>query len=240
MSDLPPLEIPLLILAGGKATRLGKLSADRPKYLMPVGQDRVFADVHLDWVRAQGFRKVILSVGWMAEMIREYCQSGERWGLEIVYAEDGPTPVGTGGAVAQSLQHHYSDLAVTYGDTLLNLNARELFATFCAAKTQGMDCLMTVFENTVPGHVCNATIVNDRLTYDKFAPDPKWKYIDYGFLFLSRSTIESEFALPRPFDLALPLSKVSHQGRVFGVPINDRFWEIGSPEALDEFRSKMG
>src|SRR4051812_21605901 len=91
-------QVPLLILAGGKATRLKHLSQNTPKYLMPVG-DRCFADIHLEWAAQQGFKDILLSLGHLSEQIQAHCGNGEKYGLTIKYLLDGDTPLGTGGAL---------------------------------------------------------------------------------------------------------------------------------------------
>ena len=91
------MNVPLLILAGGKATRLQGLAKDTPKYLQPITANRCFADYHLEWARRQDFSKVILSVGHFGEKVEAYCGNGSKYGLEISYLYDGTTPLGTGG-----------------------------------------------------------------------------------------------------------------------------------------------
>ncbi len=231
--DLPPI----LVLAGGRATRLKNLSIDTPKYLMPVGNDRVFADVHLDWLSKNGFKKVFLSIGYLADKIKEFCGTGERWNLEISYLEDGPTLRGTGGAIRNSLQFNYQELCITYGDTLLNFNTQDFIQKFrdFAENTNGLGA-MTVYKNAVPGHICNIDWNPPFITYDKKNPSSRWQYIDYGFMILKRKLIE-DFPTEIPLDLASPLSQASYSKRLMGYSVKERFWEIGSPEALIEFQN---
>ena len=226
---------PLLILAGGKATRLKSLAQDTPKYLQPIeagGEGRCFADFHLGWAKHEGFSRVILSVGHLGEKIETYCGNGSRYGLEISYLFDGATPLGTGGAVQAALKFPFTSLAITYGDTMLRFPVQKFLEGFAQSDCAGA---MTVFRNTVEGHQANATLQGDRVIYDKLKPEPSWQYIDYGFLALRRSAIE-EFTEKAPFDLALPLTRLSRSGLVYGYAVEHRFWEIGSPEALEEFR----
>ena len=97
---------------------------------------------------------------------------------------------------------------------------------------------MTVFENRLPGHVCNIDVQAPWVTYDKINPKASWKYIDYGFMVLKRSLIES-FSPQRPLDLAQPLSEASFEKKIVGFQVQERFWEIGSPEALSQFQAKL-
>lgn len=231
-SDVLP---PILVLAGGKATRLKNLVVDTPKYLMPVGPGLTFADVHLKWLQSLGFETVYLSIGYLGEKIRRYCGNGEKWNLKIDYLEDGAVPAGTGGAVRKALQFPFEDLCVTYGDTLLDFSLKEFLNQFRGSQALGS---MTILENKVPGHVCNIDLHGPWVNYNKMNPNPKWRYIDYGFMVLSRSLIES-FSSEIPLDLAAPLAEASSNKKILGFPVENRFWEIGSPEALAEFQSRF-
>ena len=217
------------------ATRLGKLSQDRPKYLMEVAPGKVFADVHLRWAQEQGFREVVLCVGNLAEMIEDHCGDGERWGVKITYIHDGPTRLGTGGALRRAWNMRKDPLfAVTYGDTLLTLHADELFAKLEAdPKAQG---LMTVFKNTLQGHRCNVRLDGKWALYDKENPPTDAEHIDYGFLVFKEDFIAQ--ISKEPQDLAVALAHCAKSKQLLAHEVYERFWEIGSLEALEEFQSK--
>ncbi len=229
------VEVPLLIIAGGRATRLGALSDDVPKFLVPVGRGRVFADVQLAWAREHGFRQVRLAVGYRAGDIEAYCGDGSRYGLQLAYAYDGDEALGTGGAVKRAFADPPPWIAVLYGDTILDLDCQDVIDV---ARTTDANAVMTALENPPPGQPCNLTLDGDRVTYSKSNPDPAWRFIDYGFLVVSRRFLA---AIPAPpVDLAVALESASAAGLVRGVKVTARFWEINTPESLGEFRRRFG
>ncbi len=240
--------VPLLILAGGKATRLKDLSANTPKYLMPITDSKsldkqkvqTFADFHLKWAYEQGFRRIFLSVGYLAKAIKDYCKDGSKWSLNISYLDDGSSPQGTGGAVALSLSQDFDYLAVTYGDTMLTLNAGELFDHLLISQkmNQNIRGLMTIYPLDIEGHTANASNDNGLARYSKKEPKSDWKYIDYGFLFLQRNLIE-DFSSSRPLDLAEPLADFCSKNKILAHICKERFWEIGSLESLQEFQNRF-
>jgi N-acetyl-alpha-D-muramate 1-phosphate uridylyltransferase len=229
---LTAADIPLLVLAGGKATRLAHLAKNTAKYVQPITESVNFSDVHLRWIREKGFRKVFLSIGHLGEQVREHCGDGSRFGLEISYLADGAVPLGTGGAVKAALQSPFEILAVTYGDTVLNFNVESFLTDF---QKSGLPAGMTLFRNTLAGHVCNADLNQHLALYDKDSPHADWLYIDYGFLIFRREAV-GLFPEKPSFDLAEPVSAFSRKSELFGFAVANRFWEIGSPEALEEFR----
>lgn len=225
--------VPLVILAGGRATRLASRSADCPKFLMPVAERRVFADVQLAWVAEQGFTDVVLSIGYRGAMIRQYVGDGARWGLKVAYAEDGDSPLGTGGAVRRAFATPPPLMAVLYGDTVLDLDCRQV-----VAEARGATALMTVME-APRGEVPNAHLENGLVQYDKRAPRPDWKHIDYGLSVLSLAFVE-EIPLVTPVDLADVFSSVARRGELRGHLATRPYHEINTPEALEAFRRRFG
>jgi D-glycero-alpha-D-manno-heptose 1-phosphate guanylyltransferase len=115
-----------LVLAGGLGTRLRTVVADRPKVLAPVA-GRPFLEHLLADLDAQGFRRVILAVGHLREMIVEAIGSSFR-GLSIAYSEE-ERPLGTGGAIARGLALAApGPCFVLNGDTWLEIDYAAMLA----------------------------------------------------------------------------------------------------------------
>jgi D-glycero-alpha-D-manno-heptose 1-phosphate guanylyltransferase len=109
-----------IVLAGGLGTRLASVTHGVPKVLAPVG-DRPFLELLLRRLQQKGIWRVILSVGYMASMIRG--QIGEEFdGLELAYAVE-DEPLGTGGAASKALALAHNDsVLVLNGDTFVDLD----------------------------------------------------------------------------------------------------------------------
>ena len=93
---------PVVILAGGIATRLRPITEKIPKALVEVG-GKPFIDHQLNLLKSHGVHSVIISAWYKGEMIREYVGDGRRFGMDVQFVFDGETPLGTGGAVRQAL-----------------------------------------------------------------------------------------------------------------------------------------
>jgi D-glycero-alpha-D-manno-heptose 1-phosphate guanylyltransferase len=111
-----------IILAGGFGTRLRSVVNDVPKPLAPI-RGRPFLAFLLDRLAAQGFRRVVLATGYMGEKINQAL--GDRWqGMALAYSRE-DQPLGTGGAIAQSLDCIEGNACfVLNGDTHLDLDYR--------------------------------------------------------------------------------------------------------------------
>src|SRR6185295_12333572 len=89
----------VVILAGGKGTRLMPYTTSLPKPLMPVGEYPIL-DILLRQLSNQGFRRITLAVGHLAGLIQAYFKQGQDWGVELSYAYE-TTPLGTAGPIAR-------------------------------------------------------------------------------------------------------------------------------------------
>jgi NDP-sugar pyrophosphorylase family protein len=110
---------PVVILAGGKGTRLQPYTTVLPKPLMPVGQYPIL-EILLRQLSEQGFRDVTLAVGHLAGIIQAYFKEGRDWGLDITYSYEA-TPLGTAGPIAKLAQTDRSRLVLN-GDLLTTVN----------------------------------------------------------------------------------------------------------------------
>ena len=115
-----------IILAGGFGTRLREAVPDLPKPMAPVA-DKPFLAWQLDYLIKLGVSRFILSVGYKAQIIRDYF-GDEYQGAVIVYAEEG-VPLGTGGAIQCALKKATQErVFILNGDTFCEVSFSELRA----------------------------------------------------------------------------------------------------------------
>ncbi|MCW2309948.1 nucleotidyltransferase family protein [Rhodobium gokarnense] len=115
----------IVILAGGKGTRLRPFTATFPKPLVPVG-DKPILEVLLRQLSAQGFNDVTLTLGHLAEFFRAFIGQHKTLAEKINFSfveEEAPT--GTAGSLA-SVPNLDSTFMVMNGDLLTDLNFRDL------------------------------------------------------------------------------------------------------------------
>jgi len=225
-------QVPVAVLAGGMATRLGSVAQNMPKALLDVA-GKPFVDRQMDLLHRNGIRHVVICLGHLGEKIREYLGDGTKLGMHVEYSDDGPRPLGTGGAVRAALDRLGDAFWVMYGDSYLDIDYRTILAHF---DRSGADSLMTVLRNDNRWDRSNVLFSDGRLLrYDKANPTSDMNYIDYGVALLRRSTVEDHPAAV-PFDLADLYSRLVAQGRMIGYEVTRRFYEIGTTAALEETR----
>ncbi len=108
-----------LILAGGRGTRLLPVTDSLPKPMIPVAGTPILERV-LNHLVGFGINRIVLSVGYLGEMIEHHFSDGSRFGCQITYLREDPnSPRGTGGPLASlpSLFHELKEpILVMNGD----------------------------------------------------------------------------------------------------------------------------
>jgi NDP-sugar pyrophosphorylase family protein len=215
---------PVCILAGGLGSRLGGLVKDTPKPLIEVA-GKPFLLHQLDLLRASGARRIVLCVGYLGERIEATIGDGRDLGLEILYRYDPPELAGTAGAIRAAFEDLGDRFLVLYGDTYLRVD-------YAAVETASRKwpALMTVLDNGGRWDASNVLYADERIVrYDKRAPTPDMRWIDYGLSVLTPGALAGEAP-----DLADVMHDLADQGRLGGYLATERFYEIGTPQALAE------
>lgn len=222
--------LPVAILAGGLATRLRPATERVPKSLLEVnGEPFIYHQLRL--LHSRGIGRVVLCVGHLGEMVQQAVGSGRELGLSVEYSFDGPSLLGTAGAIRQALPLLGEAFFVLYGDSYL---ACEYAAVERAFFDSGKPAMMTVFRNDGLWDTSNVEFAGGNLiAYSKRAPTPRMHYIDYG-LGVFRASVFERVAAGTACDLADVYEGALQRGELAGYEVRERFYEIGSPAGLRE------
>jgi len=231
-----------VILAGGIGIRLRPLTEETPKALLPV-RGRPFADWQLRLLAEQGVERVLYSIGYRGEMIREFVGDGERWGLEVGYVDEGDELRGTGGALRLALDEGALEEAffVLSGDSYLPAELRPIESAW---EETELPALMTVFRNEDQWDRSNAIYQDGQVVlFDKDRPPDRadeMHWIDYGLSALSCEVIAERVPPDAGVtDLADLMRELSREGKLAGFEVSERFYEAGSREGLRELEQYL-
>lgn len=227
--------VPVALLAGGLATRLGSITRSVPKALVDVG-GRPFIDLQLELLSRNGIREVVLCLGHLGEQIEQYLGDGSQHGVHLRYSHDGDTPAGTAGALRWALPMLGKVFWVIYGDSYMDIDYRDILERFSTANAAG---LMTVIRNDNRWDKSNILFENGRMVrYDKRTPTPDMQYIDYGAQLLRSETL-LHLGPGEKADLADIYGGLVSEGRMAAYEVHNRFYEIGTPASLEEARQAL-
>jgi len=229
--------LPIAILAGGLATRLRPITETIPKTLVDIAGEPFLAH-QLRLLRSAGYQRVVMCVGYLGEMVREYAGDGSAFGLRVDYSFDGPRLLGTAGAIVRAMPLLGDRFSVIYGDSYLPCDYAAAERAFAESGRLG---LMTVYRNEGQWDSSNVEFDGARVVrYDKANRTPSMRHIDYGLGVFTREAFAG-VAADQPHDLAAVYQDLVRRGELAAWESPDRFYEIGSIEGiagLTEFLSR--
>ncbi len=233
--EIDLVDWPVAILAGGLAKRLRPITETIPKALITIA-GRPFIAHQLRLLHSQGLRRIVLCVGYLGEMIKTELGDGNSLGMQIDYSFDGPTLLGTGGALKRALPKLGGQFLVIYGDSYMPVDYTAIIEAFVLSKKPA---LMTIFENEGHWDASNVWFEAGEIhRYDKKLRKREMRHIDYGIAVLS-----AQVFTPYPDDLAFDLADVYARlvadKQMAAYEVKARFYEIGSPEGLAELDSLL-
>jgi len=132
-----------IILAGGLGLRLREILKDIPKPMAPVA-GRPFLEYLILQLIRWNIKEIILSVGYMGNIIKSYFSNGEKWGVKISYSPE-KKPLGTGGALRMAAQKiNDAQFLVMNGDSFFDIDFNALIHFHRknnALATMGLICI---------------------------------------------------------------------------------------------------
>lgn len=222
----------IVVLAGGLGTRLRPLTDHTPKSLIPVN-GRPFLKYQLELFKRNGIRDIVLCVGHLGDQIKEQFGDGGRLGVDVHYSEEREGLLGTAGAIRNAERFLAEEFLLTYGDSYLLLDYQAVTDWFRQRDKLG---LMVVYRNRDQLDRSNVVVEGDLVrVYDKERHMSAMEYINYGVSVLRKEAV-SLIPPGRPFTQEEFYQLLIEQQQLLAFETHQRFYEIGSPHGLDEFR----
>ena len=224
----------VVIMAGGKGTRLRPYTESCPKPMLPVG-DQPILEILLEQCIASGFRTFYFSVNYLKEQIIEYFADGSRWGVSINYLVENE-PLGTAGSLQLLPDSLTEPLLVLNGDVLTRLDPSQLLHFHSEHHAKATLCVRE-HELTVPFGV----VQTNGVELADFDEKPTYRnQVNAGVYVIDPQLL----TLLRPHQftdmpsLLLDAQDAGH--RVVVCPIHEYWLDVGRPETLREAHAMWG
>jgi histidinol-phosphate phosphatase family protein len=176
-----------VILAGGLGTRLKPLTDSRPKPMVEI-HGKPFLAYQIEQLRDQGFEKVLLLLGYLPNVVQDYCGDGKRWGIKVEYSVSAVEDQ-TGKRV--KLAEPYLDrcFLLLYCDNYWPMQMDKIWSRYARAGAQAMITVYTNKDNYTRNSVC----VDEEgfvVTYDKTCTAPGLQGVEISYAVLDKSVLE--------------------------------------------------
>jgi len=109
----------VVIMAGGKGTRVSSIASDIPKPMIPICGKPIL-EHQIECLKKNGLTEIILVIGHLGEHIKEHFGNGKRFGCNITYYNE-TEPLGTAGALYK-LKHLSDDFILLNGDIIFDID----------------------------------------------------------------------------------------------------------------------
>lgn len=220
------LPIDVIIMAGGKGSRLSPLTDEIPKPLLKVG-DKCMIDHLIDRLILFGIRQINIAVHHMSELIIEHIEINYPEGNINCFMEDNPS--GTIGAVKTISLSDNSDLLVLNADLLTNIDFENLFISYKLSKS---DAIVATKEYIVDIPFGTFQIENNNIV--GLTEKPTYSYqLNTGIYLFNKSLVDF---IPEQgkLDATDFLEDVLNRGKKISFYTMKEYWlDIGSPKDFE-------
>jgi histidinol-phosphate phosphatase family protein len=221
-----------VILVGGAGTRLGALSANTPKPLLPVGS-RPFLDYLIDEITRQGFDDVVCLAGYRADEVRAWAHGRPPRPKISVVTE--PEPLGTAGALAAARALLHDEFLMFNGDSLFDINLADFAVWQPDRPWQGVLALRLMKDTGRYGIVdfVGGAIIGFR---ERPAFEGSHGVINGGIYRLKRQIVDLVNPIPSSIERDI-FPELARQGLLRGRIYDSAFIDIGVPSSFEEAQS---
>jgi histidinol-phosphate phosphatase family protein len=224
-----------VIVAGGRGTRMRPLTDNRPKPMVEVN-GRPFLEYLVELLHEQGFDRILLLLGYRADVIQEHFGDGGRWGVEIEYSVTAPDDL-TASRVRMADDRLDERFLFMYCDNFWPMRFDRMWTRYLEL---GAPAMVTVYTNK-DGLSRDSVIVGEDdfvKVFDRSRTTPGLSGIEIGYAVLERDVVLDLLpvreALPEGdllFEEAVypPLAEC---GKLAAFRSDHRYYSVGSIERL--------
>lgn len=216
-----------IILAGGLGTRLRSILSDTPKPMAPVNGIPFLCYV-IDYLKQYGYSRIVLSVGYLHEVISDYFGQSYH-SIDINYAIE-EEPLGTGGGIALALSKCSNEnVLIVNGDTLFKADLNEL-EHFHIKKNASLSLVLRHVDDT--SRYGSVTVNrNGRITQFTEKKNTSGAGLINGGIYLVNKDLIKRHNMPVKFSFEKDLmEKNVDKERFYAIRSDAYFIDIGIPE----------
>lgn len=230
----PKLGLPVVIMAGGKGTRLDPFTRVLPKPLIPVGDVPIIEHI-MERFMQYGCEDFHVIVNHKKQLIKAYFAENERQYLTSWYDEE--EPLGTGGGLFLLKSEIYSTFFLTNCDILIQADYDDILRFH--KENENAVTMVCAYKNlTIPYGVIE---IGDNGTIKSMQEKPELSFLTNTGMYIVEPEILSDIEdnIPMSFPDIIEIQKNKGR-RVAAYPISESCWlDMGQMTELKQMREKL-
>lgn len=221
-----------VIMAGGRGKRLGPITDDMPKPMVPVTGKPMIEHV-INRLRLHGYTKLYISVHYKKEHIIDYLKTGAELGVEIHYLEE-MKPLGTAGSLSllpRGLDH---DFLVVNSDLITNIDYFSFEKQHHTLHKTATVCVRQ-HDIEVPFGVLE---IDENMSITRITEKPQYSHTISTGIYLFKPSILNYLSYNEYLDMPDLLNVLIEKKSVAAYSCYEIWHDIGRIEDLERIRTK--
>ena len=218
------IENSLLIMAGGKGTRLKELTKHVPKTMLPYRNKPILEHIILN-AKKQGIKNFIISINYLGKQIKKHFGNGSKLNVKIEYIEE-KFPMGTAGSLSLVSNYNQLPLIIINGDVITDVDFSNLL-NFHKLSRSNVTIGVISYDLEIPYGVID--VKNDNFISIKEKPYVK-NFINSG-VYVFDSKLLNKIKSNKSLDMDILLSQFKKKKLKIKIfPIHEKWIDIGLPK----------
>jgi len=220
----------MVVMAGGKGTRLRPFTENCPKPMLPVAGKPMLEHI-VERAKRAGIQRFLFSVHYLGHMIEEHFGDGAAWGVEIDYLRE-DRPLGTGGALSLIENRPSAPFLVTNGDVMTEVGYGELIDYHMA---HGAAATMAVRNHELENPF--GVVRTNGLDITGFEEKPIVRsHVNAGIYVIDPSALDC-LEQGEHCDMPTLFGRLRDQSRrTIVFPLHEQWLDVGRPDDLERAR----
>lgn len=226
------LPLQAVIMAGGKGERLLPLTENTPKPLLNVG-NKAIIQYNVDLLNAYGIKKIVITINYLGEKIRQYFQKTEH--TDQIFLVEEPQALGTIGSLSLAKKYLNKDVLLMNSDLLTNIDL-ESFYLFFIEQHADIAVACIPYNVEIPYGVMETE--NERVKAVK--EKPTYTYYSNAGIYLIRKELLDTIRENEKLDATTFIeNKIAEGKKVVSYPLLSYWLDIGKHEDFQKAQNDV-
>ena len=229
-------QIDVIILVGGKGSRLRELISDRPKPMAEINGEP-FLNILISYISSYHLVRIILCVGHMSYYMRKHYEK-KQYPLEIVFSSE-DRPLGTAGAVKNAEKLiRTSPFLVMNGDSFCSVNLTEFIGFHTSRKAVASMVVAPANDKSSDYGSLEMNELHEIIRYEEKKSGQMRRCINGG-IYLFEKEVLSKIPEDKNYSLEYNLFPALVNNKFYGFETLEPVIDIGTPERLERARKLL-